>query len=254
MTNGEDWSGNEPSPADARLSRIETLWSVVRRAHEDDRAESSSAQQQLLAIYGGAIRRYLVGAVRNDDLADELFQEFACKFLRGELKSADPQRGKFRSFVKTVLFRLVALYFRKANIRKETSFDAWDAVNDQPSTPQDDGELFLLSWREDVLNRTWEALATQELAGGPPYNTVLRTKVQNATANSMQLAELMSGALGKSISSGNARVMVHRARDRFADLLIETVAESLETPTRENIEAELVELRLIDYCRQSLEA
>ena len=43
--------------------------------------------------------------------------------------------------------------------------------------------------------------------------------------------------------------MVHRARERFAKLLIDSVADSIDSPDKENIEAELIDLRLIDYCR-----
>jgi hypothetical protein len=35
--------------------------------------------------------------------------------------------------------------------------------------------------------------------------------------------------------------------------MLEIVASSLDVPTREAIESELIELRLIDYCRAALE-
>ena len=54
-----------------RLSRIETLWSVVRQAHDGAASDSrSAAQKQLLEQYGGAVRRYLLAALRNQDAAD----------------------------------------------------------------------------------------------------------------------------------------------------------------------------------------
>lgn len=49
---------------DDRLSRIDTMWSVVQRAHADQTMEVRRAQKQLLDRYGGAIRRYLVGSLR----------------------------------------------------------------------------------------------------------------------------------------------------------------------------------------------
>ena len=39
------------------------------------------------------------------------------------------------------------------------------------------------------------------------------------------------------------------ARDRFADLLRDEVAHSLDAPTAEDVEAELAELRLLEYVR-----
>jgi RNA polymerase sigma-70 factor (ECF subfamily) len=94
-----------------RLSRISTLWSVVCMAHRSGQEEAAAAQERLLGLYGGAIRRYLRAAVRDEDAAEELFQEFAVRFLQGRLRRADPQRGRFRDFVKGVLVHMVAESF-----------------------------------------------------------------------------------------------------------------------------------------------
>ena len=238
----------------SRLSRIETLWSVVRRAHDDDE-NSRDAQRQLLERYGGAIRRYLLAAVRNSDLADELFQEFAVKFINGEFQTVDPSKGRFRSFVKTVLYRLVALHYRKKKSKKEQSL-ADDLASAEPTQfdASEEDELFLVSWRDDVLARVWQALASHEQQTGVPYNTVLRIRVSDPTLSSEALAKRMEEALGKPTTPGSARVTVHRAREKFAHLLIEVIADSLESPDRPSIEAELIDLRLIDYCRDTLDS
>lgn len=246
---------NDQHHDDGRLSRIDTLWSVVKKAHGSDAELASSAQQQLLDRYSGAIRRYLLGAVRNRDLADELFQDFAVKFIRGDFKSADPDRGKFRSFVKTVLFRMVALHFRKKSASKVQAVENVPEAEDNAELPEyADDELFIKSWRDDVLARTWEAMKNSELSGGAPYNTVLRIRVENPASSSTELAGLLSKALGKTITSGNARVQIHRARECFSNFLIENVADSLPNATREAIEGELIELKLIDYCRENLDS
>jgi DNA-directed RNA polymerase specialized sigma24 family protein len=57
------------------------------------------AQGQLLDRYGGAVRRYFLGALHDADAADELFQEFALRFVRGDFRRADPERGRFRDFL-----------------------------------------------------------------------------------------------------------------------------------------------------------
>ena len=124
---------NNSQSSNSRLSRIETLWSVVRRAHLSEQESALSAQQQLLDLYGGAIRRYLLAAVRDAEIADELFQEFALKFVEGEFRAVDPSRGRFRAFVKTVLYRMVALHHRKKNRRKEQNLVA-DPQHDSDQT------------------------------------------------------------------------------------------------------------------------
>ena len=233
-----------------RLSRIDTLWSVVRQAHTSDSAVAASAQQQLLERYGGAIRRYLQAAVRDPSVADELFQEFAVKFIQGDFRSVDPERGRFRAFVKTVLFRMIAEHYRKKSSCKLRNVAQLpeSARATEPDISHDE-ELFVVSWRNDVLARTWQALAAEEANGGPNHHSVLRLRVENPAASSEELAARFSEVIGKPISSGNSRVMLHRARERFAKLLIDSVADSIDSPDKENIEAELIDLRLIDYCR-----
>src|ERR687891_2597361 len=101
---------------DLHLSRIQTAWSMVRRAHGDHTAVHD-AQQSLLDRYGGAVRRYALAALRDEDAADEVFQEFALKFVRGDFGNADPHRGRFRAFVKTIVYRLIVDHQRRRKHR-----------------------------------------------------------------------------------------------------------------------------------------
>src|SRR6516162_6338888 len=96
-----------------RLSGISTLWSVVCTAHQGPAEAAKPARQQLLERYGGAVRRYLRKLLRDPDAVDEVFQEFALQLVQGDLRGADPKRGRFRNFVKGTLFHLVANYRRK---------------------------------------------------------------------------------------------------------------------------------------------
>ncbi len=80
--------------ADERLEMISTRWTLLQRAHRDgDERGAAAARANLLENYGGAVRRYLLGALRDADAADELFQEFAYRFLHGDFRSASPERG-----------------------------------------------------------------------------------------------------------------------------------------------------------------
>ena len=226
----------------------------MRRAHEDDNGSAEPAQRLLLERYGEAIQRYLLAAVRDQHVADELFQEFAVKLIKGDFKQANPEVGKFRSYVKTSLFRMVASYHRKNSARKERNLEQVPDVDsgaDQFGVAED--EKFLQVWRDAILAKAWSRLESAEANGGPPYHTILRLRVQNPASSSLELAELISTVVGKQLTSGNARVQVHRARKKFAHSLFETIADSLEKPTREAVEAELIEVRLIEYCRDSLD-
>jgi hypothetical protein len=49
------------------------------------------------------------------------------------------------------------------------------------------------------------------------------------------------------------RVLLHRAREAFAELLLAEVTESLTDGSLDEAEEELIELDLFDYCRPALD-
>lgn len=237
----------------SRLSQIETLWSVVRRAHGQENTMAVSAQQQLLDIYSGAIRRYLIASMRDANAADDLFQEFAVKFVKGDFRHADPDRGRFRFYVKRAIHNLINRHRQKSAKRKEQALvDQYESHDDEAEPLED--QLFHSSWRDDLLDKTWNALAEHEQQTGVPYFTILKTRVDSPTLASEEFAQRLTELLGKPMTAGTARVNLHRAREKFAKTLIETIATSLENPNREAVESELIDLGLIDYCRDSLDS
>lgn len=238
---------------DDRLSRIDTLWSVVQRAHGAEDDSANAAREQLLIRYGGAVRRYLLGALRNEDAADELFQEFAMRLVRGDFDRACPERGRFRQFVKTSIFHLIIDSQRRRR-RVLQPLDEFDpAASDEPDPMNESDEEFRASWRTELLARAWAALESDERETGKLYFTVLRFRADHPDLGSPQIAEQLGGQLGRTLTSANVRVLLHRAREVFADRLLEEVAHSLENDQNERIEEELIELNLLEYCRPALE-
>jgi RNA polymerase sigma factor (sigma-70 family) len=239
---------------DSHLSRLETAWSMVRRAH-GDHTSVKSAQQVLLARYGGAVRRYALAALRDEDAAEDVFQEFALKFVRGDFGNADPQVGRFRAFVKTIVYRLVVDHQRRRKQRLREgpmhSNLAEPAIDDVAMQPDDDA--FCTSWRDELLARCWEKLSHEEAQTGKPHHTVLRFRVDHADLHSPELAAGLSKELGRSINAGAARVLLHRARETFAELLLNQVIESLTDGSLAEAEEELIELDLLEYCRPALD-
>ena len=233
-----------------RLSCISTLWSVVCLAHHEA-GGATAAQERLLERYGGAVRRYLRAAVRDADAAEELFQEFAVRFLEGRLRRADPQRGRFRDFVKGVLRHMVADY-HKGRTRRLAPLPAdYAEPLAEPEGAAADDE-FVKSWREELLARCWAALAEAEAKAGQPFYTALHLRAKQPRVPSAELARLVGERVGRPFTAAGIRQVVHRARERFADLLIDEVAESLLRPSAEGVAQELMDLGLLDYCRPRL--
>ena len=156
----------EPADFDQRLSRITTLWTLHVRAHSPDAA--AAARGDLLYRYRAAAYRYMLAAVRDVDAADDLAQEFAVRFLRGDFRHADPGRGRFRDYLRTALRHLVTDHHR-AKQREPAPLAVEPAA-----TPGDADETFHTAWREELLERAWQGLAAEQATG----HAVLRLRVE----------------------------------------------------------------------------
>jgi RNA polymerase sigma-70 factor (ECF subfamily) len=238
-------NSDEPRPS---LSSISTMWTVVCRAHEGSTDGVSTAQSQLLHRYSRAVHRYLLGALHDAEAADELSQEFALRFIRGDFRRADPQRGRFRDFVKGVLSHLVADHFRKKGRSPSLPPVAPEPAAPDPASDKE----FLRSWRDELLQHAWDGLAELEGGSGKPFHTVLRFRTDHPELRSNELAEQLSARLGMRVTPVWVRQALHRAREKFIDLLVRAVLETMSKPTIDELEGELGELGLLKYCAPAL--
>src|SRR4051812_28898735 len=94
-----------------RISRIQTRWTVLLQAHQGGDA-AQQAQAEMVLRYHGAAYRYLLAMLREPTQAEELAQEFAVRFLRGDFRNASPEKGRFRDFLKTALRNLARKHWR----------------------------------------------------------------------------------------------------------------------------------------------
>ena len=198
------------------------------------------------------MNRYLNKLLGGPDAVDEVFQEFALQLVHGKLGGADPGRGRFRNFVKGTLFHLVADYRKKQRDLPGPLPADVDALAAGPQEMESD-RLFVESWCDELLARTWAALAEVEATTGHPYYAALRFRADHPDVRSPQMAELLGLQLGKPITAVAIRQVLHRAREKFADLLLEEVAHSLEDSSNAQMEHELIDLGLYEYCRPALE-
>jgi RNA polymerase sigma-70 factor (ECF subfamily) len=243
-----------PEELHARLSSIESHWTLLFQAHTGNADLRLEAQKQLLLRYYGAVYRYLLGIVHDLQVAEELTQDFAVRFLRGEFHRADPGEGRFRDFLKAALRHLAHDYWRKQG-RAPRFLEEDGALGQAATASTADSSFdrqFLDKWREELLSRTWEGLAAVEAGTGHPYLTILQRKTQEPGIRSAQIAEQLSSQLKKPFTEVAVRQLLHRAREMFADLLVEEVVQSIESRELDKLEQELVDLDLLQYCQSAL--
>jgi RNA polymerase sigma factor (sigma-70 family) len=239
--------------SDARLSQIQTMWTVICRAHGDGPEEAvHAAQVQLMDRYGKVVQRYLLGALRDPHAAEELTQEFALRFVRGDLKGADRHRGRFRDFLKGTLFHLIGDFHRRKK-KEPFPLEADQDRSDAESIDSESDRQFLESWRAELLEQAWKSLATLEQETAQPFHSVLQFRAQHPEMRSTEMAEQLSQELGRAVNAAWVRQTLHRAREKFAACLVDDVQATLDSPTVEQLEDELIVLGLHGYCQPVLE-
>src|SRR5436309_1286350 len=79
-----------------------TRWSVVRAAADGASPQSQQALADLCAAYWYPLYAFVRRLGRQPSEAQDLTQEFFGRLLeKGYLRAADPQRGRFRTFLLT---------------------------------------------------------------------------------------------------------------------------------------------------------
>lgn len=234
----------ELPPIDERLSRIRTRWTLLDRAHGSRVADAVYARQLLVHRYSSAVYRYLLGAVRDEDAAGELFQEFALRILRGDFHRADRDRGRFRAYLKTALIHLIGDFRRSRGDARPLLFDPpAQEPREEPEDPD-----FAQAFRTDLMDRAWSSMREKH----PVLHAVLLAHVRDAEITSQQVADEIVHRLGRKCTANHARVMLHRARAKFVDFLLDEVEQSIPNCTLDELSAELRELNLFKLCEPAL--
>ena len=223
------------TPSD-HLTDLETSWTTIRNAHIPG-PEGQAAMRELIGRYHDAVERYLRLKLRDQNLADEVFQEFWTKLLTRKLAGADHNKGRFRDYLRTVLHRLIIDHFRGRRLAALPPGDLLD-----PSVPDADYDQV---WREAVIKRVWSRLESHE-ASTPKnrYASVLHLRVGNPDAQIEEIAKQLSDQVGTSITPEAFRKTLQRARGKFLELLIQELRETIHPATPEDIEEEINDLGL----------
>ena len=220
---------------------------MVLRANAGSQAQPEALRDFFLR-YQGAVLRYFQTALHDPDVATDLTQDFALRFVRGDFWNVAPDRGRFRDFLRVALANMLRDHRRRQRHRAGAFVPGLhDPVEDDSDSVDPE---FDESWRNELLARTWTALQQHQAATGEPYFTALKLKADRSAAASAELAESFNAARAEAapISEPAFRKTLQRARDRFGELLLREVAETLAVPTCAELERELIELRLLTYC------
>jgi RNA polymerase sigma-70 factor (ECF subfamily) len=145
-----------------------TRWTLVGRAGGGDTSVRPLALAELVRLYAPALRAHLLQALRYDEhRADDLLQGFlADKVLEQRLVGhADPNRGRFRTFLLAALDRYVIDEHRRATTRRRSpdggTLDVDERRDDLPSRSAAPTDAFDLTWAREVLGEVLDVMQAQ---------------------------------------------------------------------------------------------
>ena len=213
-----------------------THWSMILAAAHTAAPGAHEALEKLCRTYWPPVYAYIRGQGRNPDDARDLTQEFFAQFLeKKRVKLADPERGRFRSFLITALKNFLTSEWRRNQAEKrgggqwlfsldecrdaETRFMAEPA---DPATTPD--RAFEKGWALTLLDRVLCRLREEFVAAGRrEHFDALKTFVWgNPRAVSQTEVAARLGITPNAVS-----VTVHRMRRRFGELLRNEVAQTV---------------------------
>lgn len=225
-----------------------TRWSLILAATGRSAPESAAALDALCRAYWYPLYAYVRRCGQSPHDAQDLTQEFFCRLLEKRwLDSAEPDKGKLRSFLIVALKNFMRKEWRRASAQRRggdrlhTQFDTVFAESRyaaDTSTLAPD-ETFDRQWALTLLNCTVERLHAEFAAAGRPDDFTALKGCLLAARGSLNYAALAT-QLG--INEGAARVAAHRLRKRFREIYREEISQTLADGA--DVEGELRHLAL----------
>src|SRR6516165_2558126 len=221
-----------------------TRWSLVLAAGRGDAPEAQSALAALCQIYWYPLYAYVRRSGHPADEARDLTQEFFARLLEKHyLRVADPERGRFRSFVLTAFKRFLSKERQRARAlkrgggRRMLSLDFEQGESRfrlEPTTDVTPETLYERRWALTLLDRVMARLRV-EFEGAGKRDDFDRLKVFLTGEAAAPSHREVAAELGT--TEGAVKVAVHRLRRRFRDLVLAEIAQTVTAP--EDAEEEL---------------
>jgi RNA polymerase sigma-70 factor (ECF subfamily) len=219
-----------------------TRWTVVVAAGDPQRKEARSALASLCETYWYPLYAYLRRRGYPPDQAQDLTQEFFIRLLEGRyLDRADPEKGRFRSFLLVSLKFFVADEEDRLRARKRGGgllvpmelSSGEERYQREPAHGETPERIFERRWALTMLDRVMEKLRQEFILHGRSEHFD-RLKVFLLGQSDAPYAAL---ARDMNTSEGALKIAIHRLRKRYRELFRLEIADTVADPAE--VESEL---------------
>jgi RNA polymerase sigma-70 factor (ECF subfamily) len=224
-----------------------TRWTLIRAATERAKPEARQALERLCQLYWFPVYAHIRRKGNSADQSADLTQAFFAHMLESDaLDTAEPERGRFRSFLLTCADHFLANEHHRETAQKRgggrslISIDVRSAEGRLLKDPADGHtpeRAFERSWALALLERVFEQLKHE-------YNSSDKAAVFARLHVFLPKGERTQSyrdvALELRMTEAAVKVAVHRMRTRFGAILRDEILETVERP--EDIDEEIKRL------------
>jgi RNA polymerase sigma-70 factor (ECF subfamily) len=211
-----------------------THWSVVLAAGDDAGPATGRAMEALCRTYWDPLYAYVRRCGHDTDDAQDLTQDFFARFLeKNYVRHADPQKGRFRTFLLTSMKHFLAnaherdLAQKRGGGQAVFSLDAATAEQRLAHEPADEltpDVLYDRRWAATLLER---ALAQLEQESASSGKAKLFGELKPFLARESSDGEYTTMAGGLGMTANAVAVAVHRLRERYRELVRLDIAHTV---------------------------
>jgi RNA polymerase sigma factor (sigma-70 family) len=228
---------NDP-PAPGPREFATTHWSLVLAAQSDEasRTQARRALEELCRAYWYPLYAFVRNRGYSSDDAQDLTQSFLARIIgTGGFASANPERGRFRSYLLGAMKHFLANEWHRSQTRRRgggVTFLQLDALTPEaryalePARSTDPDAGFDREWAQESIARALEQLRAESGARGK--GELFEALKGSLTGEEPPRTET---AARLQMTVGAVKVAVHRMRQRYRELLRAEIAETVREPS-----------------------
>ena len=215
-----------------------THWSVVLFATQDSTSEPAAALARLCQSYWYPLYAYVRRRGYSHEDAEDLTQGFFAAILAKDyLGRADPNRGRFRTFLLSSIENFISNEWDRASAKKRgggqeiISWEEQDAEGRYRNEPVENltpERIFEKRWASTLLGMVLQKLREEFTIGGRVELFEALKPHLWSEEPALSYAEL-AARLNMTVVA--VKVTVHRLRHRYRDLLREEIAHTVADST-----------------------
>ena len=211
-----------------------TRWTLIAAAKESGSPAARKALAELCQAYWYPLYAFIRRSGHDTNEAEDLTQAFFASLLEKEaFASADPARGRFRSFLLASCKHFLANQHDRSVAQKRgggrpvlTLDDAEARYRRETARSQSPEQLFDRRWALALLESVLDRLRQEYDSGG---KSRLFSELKGfLTGDTARPHAVVATELG--MSEGAVKVAVHRMRRRYRELLRDEIGQTLGEP------------------------